>query len=274
MNVAVACARLGAPSAFVGAVSTDEFGQQIMAHLETNGVNTAAVQRSDAPTAQAIVEHTPKLRFRFEGDGTADTRLRSVDWSNLGHGPHILHGGTLGLFRGVTADTLAEAAEQHRGIVSLDPNIRPQIIDNPEGWHHYHRRWLAAAHIYKGSDEDLEWIFPGESLDAIVDILLAEGVRAVILTRGAEGLSITTGKGRVEAAAPPVEVVDTVGAGDTIVGAVLTSLHEMELGADASPLDTVELADWQQIANRAVTAAAFTCTRSGADVPHRHELDW
>lgn len=147
MNVAIACARLGVPTAFVGRVSTDAHGEKIWTFLRSNRVDVRACQRGAEPTARAVVERTPRLRFRFEGTATAETMLSSVDMRILGDGPHILHGGTLGMFRGRTAETLARLAERHPGIVSVDPNVRPQIIDDPARRRHYHRRWLAAADI-------------------------------------------------------------------------------------------------------------------------------
>ena len=130
MNVAVAAARLGAPAAFVGGVSTDAHGEMIWAHLVANGVRTAAVQRSAHPTARAVVEHHPQLVFRFEGTDTADVHLTAVDEASLGPRPHIVHGGTLGLFRGTTAETLARYVESGPGLISLDPNTRPAMIDD------------------------------------------------------------------------------------------------------------------------------------------------
>ncbi|MEP6298227.1 MAG: PfkB family carbohydrate kinase, partial [Ilumatobacter sp.] len=75
MNVAIAAARLGAPASFVGGISTDHFGDLLWSHIESNGVDMSLSRRFDAPTARAIVEHVPQLRFRFEGEGTADTML-------------------------------------------------------------------------------------------------------------------------------------------------------------------------------------------------------
>ena len=177
MNVAIAVARLGVPSAFLGSVSTDEHGDRIWSHLTANGVDVSATQRVAAPTARAIVEHVPQLRFRFEGTDTADTLLEAPELKQLGPGPHILHGGTLGLYRGRTATTLAELAEQHDGIVSLDPNIRPQIMHDRDRWDHFHDRWLLHTSIYKGSDEDLDWIWPNRSPESSAEALLADGVR-------------------------------------------------------------------------------------------------
>lgn len=273
MNVAIAAARLGAPSSFVGGVSTDGLGDTLWQHLLDNGVDLSLSRRFDAPTAQAIVEHVPELRFRFEGDGTADTLLPAIDRSAVAGVGNIVHGGTLGMFRGVAADSYADLVAGHDGIVSLDPNIRPQIIDDAAAWHGFHDRWLPHVDIYKGSDEDLEWIWPERAPEDSASWLLSQGVGAVIVTRGGAGLSILTSSSESFATAPRIDVVDTVGAGDTIVGVVLTSISEHFMGR-AIDLGELVAADWQRFAERAVAAAGITCSRAGADVPYRRELDW
>lgn len=272
MNAAVAAARLGAPAAFVGRISTDEHGQRIWDHLRANDVDLSAVERGDEPTARAIVEHEPKLSFRFEGDGTADTCLGRVDLSALGDGPHIVHGGTLGMFRGRTAEVLADFVERHDGIVSLDPNVRPQIIDDRDRWMDFHRRWADRAHLYKGSDEDLDWIFPGRAIESVAEELLAGRCAAVILTRGADGAMAYTTDGTVDVGAPSVEVVDTVGAGDTFVAGVLVSLWEQGLADRPDELARLDDARWAQALRLGVDAAAVNVTRPGADPPTRDEL--
>lgn len=274
MNVAVAAARLGSAPAFLGALSTDTYGDLLAQHLATNGVDISLCPRVDAPTARAIVEHVPELRFRFEGTGTADTRLDRADLETLLDPPHIVHGGTLGMFRGSTAETLACLVEQHDGIVSLDPNVRPQIIDDRATWNHYHERWLSVTDVYKASDEDLAWIWPERSVDSSAHALLAAGVGAVIVTRGSAGLSVVTRDGEVQVGAPSIDIADTVGAGDTIVAAVLASVIEFGVGAQRADLDSLRLAHWKTIARRAVEAAAITCSRTGADPPTRSELGW
>jgi fructokinase len=275
MNVSIAAARLGVPAAFVGGISTDEFGDLLWRHLASNGVDLTLCPRLDAPTAKAIVEHVPELRFRFEGAGTADTLLAEADLNRLGPGPHIVHGGTLGMFRGTTAETLAGLVESHDGIVSLDCNVRPQIIDDPARWQHFHDRWLAHTDIYKGSNEDFDWIWPGRSMESCADQLISNGTEAVVLTRGSDGLSIVTAGGEVRAPAPSITVVDTVGAGDTIVGALLSSVWNHGDGAGTSRLGEIDQADWLAFGERAVRAAAITCSRPGADPPYSSELvDW
>ncbi|MCY3607069.1 MAG: carbohydrate kinase [Acidimicrobiaceae bacterium] len=271
MNAAVAAARLGAPSAFVGRVSTDAGGELIWKHLQRNQVNVRASERGPEATARAIISLTPNPSFRFEGSNTADTALGSADLAALGPGPHIVHGGTLGMFRGRTADVLASLAERHDGLVSLDPNVRPAIIEDRDRWDRFHVRWLGVCDLYRASDEDLEWIWPGRAAEDCAAELLAGRIATVIITRGGHGVTVYTAGGQLEVAAPQVDVVDTVGAGDAFVGAVLASLWE-RLGADRTAFAALDLRQWRAIAERAAVAAALTCTRAGADPPDARDL--
>jgi len=271
MNAAVAAARLGAPSAFVGRVSTDAGGELIWKHLQRNQVNVRASERGPEATARAIISLTPNPSFRFEGSNTADTALGSADLAALGPGPHIVHGGTLGMFRGRTADVLASLAERHDGLVSLDPNVRPAIIEDRDRWDRFHERWLGVCDLYRASDEDLEWIWPGRAAEDCTAELLAGRIATVIITRGGHGVTVYTAEGQLEVAAPQVDVVDTVGAGDAFVGAVLASLWE-RLGADRTAFAALDLRQWRAIAERATVAAALTCTRAGADPPDARNL--
>lgn len=272
MNVAVAAARLGAPAAFIGRISTDHHGRQVWQYLLDNGVLLAGAERSDEPTARAIVEHVPELRFRFEGLGTADQNLSAANLDALGAGPHIVHGGTLGLFRGRTAEVLATLAESHVGIVSLDPNVRPQIIDDRERWLHFHDRWISNVSIYRGSDEDLDWIWPGRSIESIAEQLLAGRCHAVVMTKGPDGAVGYAASGQVTVPGRPVDVVDTVGAGDTFTAAMLVWFWEHGLAGAPTALGELTPTDWVEVLSFAIDAAAVTVGRKGADPPTRNEL--
>lgn len=272
MNVAISAARLGVPAAFIGRVSTDNYGTQIWDHLLANNVDVRACERGDERTARAIVEHTPKLVFRFEGENTADTQLHAANLGALGAGPHIVHGGTLGMFRGRTAEVLATLAESHDGLVSLDPNVRPQIIDDRAQWDSFHERWLSKAQFYRASDEDLEWIWPGRSGESCAEQLLAGATEAFVITKGSDGAAVYTNEGEVSAKAGVIDLVDTVGAGDSFVGSVLTSIWEHPTACDQGSLLGISLGEWETIAARAVKASGITCSRVGANPPYRDEV--
>lgn len=266
MNAAIAAARLGAPTAFVGRVSTDDAGDRIWAHLESSGVDLRAAQRGGEPTARAIVETHPVQRFAFLGDGTADASMTSVDLSALGPGPHIVHGGTLGIFRGSTAEVLAGMVEGVAGghdgsIVSFDPNVRPAIIEQigSATWWRFAERWLAVADLVRGSDEDFGWmgVTPAD--------LLERGASAVIETRGADGAAVHRPNGElITVPASPIDFVDAVGAGDSFCGAALVMIH------DHGWPDTANA--WRRTLEFAVRVAGITCSRQGADPPTRGEL--
>lgn len=265
MNAAIAAARLGSSTAFLGRVSTDAHGDQIWAHMEASGVELGAAQRGDEPTARAIVETHPVQRFVFEGEGTADASMTTADLSSLrlGAGPHadVLHGGTLGIFRGTTADVLAEVCQSFAGIVSFDPNIRPAIIEELglERWWRYAEVWLENADLVRGSDEDFGWM--GLSIAQ----LLQRGPKVVIETRGADGAAAHLADGTVvEVPAATIDFVDAVGAGDSFCGALLSRLSGGGWPADAET--------WAEVLAFAVRVAGINCSRPGADPPWAHEL--
>ncbi len=266
MNAAVAAARLAVPTAFVGRVSTDEAGDTIWAHLEHAGVDLRAAQRGPEPTARAVVTTAPVQSFRFEGDGTADASMTAVDLGPLGPGPHILHAGTLGIFRGTTAGVLAGLLPTFDGLVSFDPNIRPQVFPSRERWLAVADPWLERADVIKASDEDLDWM--GTDSASLLD----RGVGVVLRTVGPDGVEVHLADGAtLSVPAATVEVADTVGAGDSFSGAVLSQL--LLDGVVTRPaLDRVGADRWRSIVEFGVRAAAVTVGRLGADPPWAAEL--
>lgn len=273
MNVAVTAARQGASAAFLGRVSTDHHGDAIWAHMQQNGVVLDAAQRGPEPTATAAVDPGPPLRFRFEGENTADQALSEADLSGLPNEPHVLHGGTLGLFRGRSAEVVADLAETTSGVVSLDPNIRPQLIDDRDRWGHFHNRWASVASIYKGSDEDLEWVWPRRSPSAIAEELLARGVALVAVTKGPDGAVLFHRSGEINVSGVKVDVVDTVGAGDAFIGSLLASIVGLDPAVSPDAVAALSPVDLEQIGRRAIMCAAMTCAREGADPPTGEEVD-
>jgi len=270
MNTAIACARLGVPTAFLGRVSTDGYGDIIWSHLVDSEVDLALTQRGDEPTCRAVVEGDPPV-FRFIGEGTADAAITDTDLSVIGPGPHILHGGTLSMFREPGAELFASVAEQHNGLVSLDPNVRPQIIGEAGrgAWLAWFDRRLSNTGLLRMSDADLDWIWPDAMPTQVAAGLLAGGVGVVIVTTST-GATAYTNEGEAFAAAQRVEVVDTVGAGDSFCAGVLTRLHERGVHTNEA-LNEVDVDAWTEILDFASRVAAITVARVGADPPWRSE---
>ena len=274
MNVAVTAARLGAPTAFVGRISTDGYGDHLWRHLLDAGVDLAAAERGPEPTARALVEHGPPPVFHFDGEGTADTCLTRADLTPLGRGPHLLHGGTLGLFRGRTASVLAGLVERTArtdGLVSVDPNVRPQIIGDRAEWFASFDRWRARADLIKLSSEDLAWMWPGRTEGDATRDLLDGGAAVVCVTHGRDGVAAHLPDHVLTVTAPAVTVVDTVGAGDAFCGGLLAHLWQSGV-TDRDRLDRLDDDEWRDALTAAVTVAALTCTRAGAEPPRATEL--
>jgi fructokinase len=126
-------------------------------------------------------------------------------------------------------------------------------------------KWAALSAVIKVSDDDLAWLFPGQSIHDVANHWINDGVFLVVVTQGANGLMGYTSEGRVEVPGVKVDVVDTVGAGDT-VGAIVV---EAMLTHGLTQLRGEILRD---VLSRAASAAAITCSRNGAEPPYKHEL--
>lgn len=267
MNAAVATARLGVPTAFVGRISTDANGDLVWAHLEASGVDLRSAERGPEPTARAIVTVRPVQSFRFEGDNTADASMTTIDLSPLGPGPHIVHAGTLGVFRGETARALHRMLEDFDGAVSFDPNIRPQVFPSVDEWLELAGPWLDRASVIKASDEDLDW------MGMTIDDLLARGAAVVLRTAGPAGVDVhVKSHDPFSVASVRGEVADTVGAGDSFCGAVLAQLHRRDL-TTVGAIAAVGPDTWREIVSFGVKAASITVGRLGADPPWASEID-
>lgn len=271
LNVAVAAARLEASVGFASQISTDQFGDALLEHLHTNHVDTRFVLRSDDPSTLAFVgEVNGEAVFDFMANGAADTRYDPQPRPVLPDSTRFVALGSISLLQEPTATSIVEIIAQHRDrtTVFFDPNVRPALIRSREAYLTQLQGLVGLSHITKVSTQDLEWLHPGEALDTIAERWLAYGAKAVIITQGGNGVRLyRAGHAPVDAHAPAVEVVDTVGAGDTLSGSLLVAL--LEKNPDISKLSDD---DWRDALTFAANAAAFNCTRAGAQPPTKDEL--
>ena len=182
----------------------------------------------------------------------------------------ILHVGTLGLALEPMATALEAVVERlaGRALVAVDPNVRPDVIADEEGYRARLRRVLGRADVVKVSEEDLAWLAPGRAPAAAARALLDGGPAVVLLTRGAEGAVVVAADGDVRVAAPPTEVVDTIGAGDAFGAGFLAWWHARGLGREA-------LRDTGRVVAAArfgALVAARTVARAGASPPYLDEV--
>ncbi|WP_019008708.1 carbohydrate kinase family protein [Deinococcus aquatilis] len=263
-NVARACARLGVPSAFAGAVGQDNFGDDLLRESLEAGLDPRFLQRAPAPTLMAVVYSKSPPAYRFLGENSADLYfdptalpdgwLGAVKW---------LHVGGISLARWPLADTLLGLIEAARAAgvkISFDPNARisHRHADYPAVFGAVMRR----ADLIKLSDEDLNFFFPGRSEDDALRELRGMNARSpIVITRGAAGATLFQSAGRLDLPTTPVQVVDTVGAGDALCAGMLVSATE---NPDALWNDHLQLG---------LRAAAAACACAGAYAPTRADLE-
>jgi fructokinase len=279
-NVAVALSRLGVPARLLARIADDMLGRRIREHLTVNGVDLDHAVRAREQTSMAMVavdtDGGPSYDFRIAG--TADWQWTPDELTGALDGPVVaLHSGSLALTTPPGAAVLRELITRSAATatISYDPNCRPLLMGDPSDVLAGAHELLAVADVVKVSSEDLEWLVPGSTPDAVLEDWLARGPAVIAITLGGDGALAGTAAGvRSRRAGIPVPVVDTVGAGDTFSAALLAGLHRRGLlGAAARPeLKAIDADTLDGLLDEAVTAAAITCSRRGADPPTTDDL--
>jgi fructokinase len=272
-NSARAIGRLGIPVSWIGGLSADRFGRDLEAGLAGAGVDLSMAQRTELPTTLALAEIGAggAASYHFYTDSTsAPAVLPGPLAGGLPADADALLTGTLGFVLEPMATTLEGmvAALQPDVLLLIDPNCRPSITRDPAAFRARMARVLARADVVKVSTDDLAFLAPGEPLAAAIGWVEALGPRAVLVTDGPASVRVRLDGLEHEVAAPPVDVVDTIGAGDTFGGAFLACLVEGGGGRSAAG-DTKAVL---RAARFAVQASAVVCQRAGANPPTLAEL--
>jgi fructokinase len=268
-NVAITVGRLGGPVRFLSRLSTDAFGDALIERLRLSGVDTAMVQRGPEPTTLAIAGIGPdgSARYSFYVQGTADREVRHP--GPLPEDVTILSLGTLSLALEPGASAYERLLREHTGLTVLDPNIRPALVT--PAYRERFASWLPDIGLLKLSIEDAAWLADGDPHQAVKG-WLAQGPAAVVMTRGADGIVVRTAAGdEVAVPTPPTTVVDTIGAGDTVHGALLHWLRSSGISTPDA-LRGVDAEEWRKALDFAARAAAVTVSRAGAEPPYAAEL--
>lgn len=279
LNVAMGLARLGRRTAFLTKLSTDFFGDRLDAFMAAEGIDRRHVVR--APGLQTTLAFVAlgadgQPVYSFYGTGAADRSMTEADLpARLDPDVSAIHFGSIALAQEPTAGTLdrfmARMADDK--VISLDPNIRPSIIPDRRRWLDRFAGQLARADIVKASAEDVAWIEgEGADLETVARRWSRAGPAFALITDGGHGVHVARGGQHVFMPSLRVAVSDTIGAGDTFQAAILARLDEQGLLAKSTlrMLSDDRLADAIRFA---IAAAAITCTRRGADLPRRDEVD-
>jgi len=270
-NTAKALARLGVKTYFIDGISNDEYGQMAKVELLSANVLLDYVQYSNEPTCTAKVRLSASgsatYEFVIEGTATFDF---SGSWlpDSQRLKPSLLHIGTLASVIEPGASVLFEWVQSVARVAPIvfDPNIRPAVLSDRNEYVKKVEKWVEISSAVKVSDEDLNWLYPGKSIDEIVKNWLEEGVQIVVVTLGDKGITAYRENEQLYVDAVKVVVADTVGAGDT-VGAVLVE------AIVNNGLDKLTGEVLKTMLNRASKAAAITVSRTGANPPSKEEID-
>jgi fructokinase len=273
-NVAIATARLGAKTGYFGGLSTDFFGDILRQALTDSGVDLSFVANVSRPTTLAFVKlENGDARYAFFDENSAERMLTEANLPAFPKTVAALHFGSFSLAAepcGSALEALMRREQKDR-VISLDPNIRPTLVRNREGYLARLDRLVAMVDIARLSEDDLAWIAPGTDFEALGRRWLRLGARVVILTRGAEGATAITADHAVSVPGIATTVVDTVGAGDTFTAGVLARLDALGLLTKPAiaKLGRERLTD---ILTFATKAAAVTVSRAGANPPWLKEI--
>lgn len=279
-NVAVGLARLDAPVRMLARIGAGAMGNRVRNHLQDNGLSLDHTIRAQQPTSLAIIDLDANgvAQYDFRVDGTADWQWTDAELADALDGDVVaLHTGSLAMTQQPGADALLRLIERARpaATISYDPNTRPQLMNHEQARTRVDAV-LPLADVVKVGSEDLAWLYPGRPPRDVLTDWACRGPALVVVTLGGDGVLAATAEDRTAMHRPgvPVDVVDTVGAGDAFSAGLLAGLHRRDLlGADRrKALRAMGKAELARMLDEAALIAALTCARRGADPPTTAEI--
>ncbi len=273
-NTAIALGRLGIPTGFFTGLSDDMMGDILRETLKQSNVDYAFCATLSRPTTIAFVKLVDgHASYAFYDENTAGRMIAESDLPVLGDDCEALHFGAISLIPepcGATYEALM-TREHAKRVISLDPNIRPGFIKDKQAHMARINRMAAMSDIIKFSDEDLAWFGLEGDQDTLARHWLNKGAKLVVITRGAEGATGYTASFKLSVPSERVEVVDTVGAGDTFDAGILASLKRQDR-LTKEKIASLDEAGVEAALRLGAKAAAVTVSRAGANPPFAAEI--
>ncbi len=270
LNVAVGLGRLDVPATLISQVGHDERGGLVVQHVTGSDAEIVAVPTGSGRTsvATAHLDATGAARYDFDLEWTLPHQelppCRALHVGSLGT---LLQPGRLSVL------DLVEQAVGREVFVSYDANLRDSFLDDRERAWRDVRSLGARCTLVKLSDEDAELLDPDSDPDDVARTLLGgERTRLVLLTRGADGATAFAEGVQISETPRPVEVVDTVGAGDAFMAATLAQLHDLDAFDHRGPGLPLDEASLGRLVRGSIEVSAITCERRGANPPRRRDL--
>ena len=273
-NVAVGLARLGRDVTFATMIGDDERGARIAALLDEEGVSLTAGSLAERPTsvATSTLDAAGAATYAFDLAWELD---ENQPLEGLTH----VHTGSIAATVEPGASVVLRTLRTARpsATISYDPNVRPSLMGDPHEVRAKIEQLIGLSDVVKASDEDIAWLYDAAPLSDILRLWGLLGPALVVVTRGDKGavvgLTITGELASIDA--PAVQVVDTVGAGDSFMAGLVSGLLDAGLLGDLPArerLRSASLADVRPALDRALACAAITVSRAGANPPYLGEL--
>lgn len=271
LNVAVGLGRLDRGVDFLTHIADDERGRRIVEYVEASGVRLVpgSTGASRTPTAAADIDENGAATYTFD-----------IEWQLSGTPevapPLVAHTGSIAGFLdpGCLATAALLDACRLAATITFDPNVRPALIEDHDQAVDRINRLVEKADVVKASDEDLHWIDPTRTPEQMATAWQSLGPSIVVVTKGGDGAFAVCAAGIVRVAARPVEVVDTVGAGDSFMTGLIDALWSLDLlgGDRRADLARIDVDALEGVLRAAAHASAVTVARAGADLPDRAAL--
>ncbi|HLS00597.1 MAG TPA: carbohydrate kinase [Beutenbergiaceae bacterium] len=272
-NVAIGLARLGRSVDLATWFGPDPHGAVVRTNFKVNDVRV--VPGSDraerTSTAVATIDHAGSATYEFD----MDWRVPEV---HLDSSVRVVHTGSIAITLQPGADGVVEILRvaSEFSTIFYDPNLRPTIMGEVSTVAPRVEDLVSVADVVKVSDEDLLWLYTDVEASEVARRWATQGPAVVIVTKGDAGAFATSATGvEVEVPAPAVQVVDTVGAGDSFTAGLIDRMWTSDLvGADRRTyLQAIDQATLTEIVQWAIHCAAVTVSRAGADPAHRNEVE-
>jgi fructokinase len=283
-NVALGVRRLGGEPVLLGRAGDDGLAVLLDQAITDNGLSTAALLRRQGPSLLAVCTRNDdgSVSYYFYFQGSPDLMWDADDLSEAlaaarAAGATAWHTGSLVSWLGPGVDEVLAAWRSAREAgdltLSYDPNARPGTVPR-EAMRARVEDFVALSDLVKVSDEDIAYLYPGESPATVCARWAMGGPSIVVLTRGPDGLAAwRPGRDVLEVPGRRVEVSDTVGAGDTVTAALLVALGDLGALGPGGDISRLTDDDVRTMLERAAVAASITCSREGAQPPTRTEVD-
>lgn len=272
-NVAAAIAALGGTVELSAKVGNDPFGKQLITVMQDFGVSTRWMLQDDTHfTTFAFVSlmNDGERDFVFNRGADGELTREEVDAIDL-EGVSIIHfGSATGFLPGplqTAYQAMLQKALQRNIFISFDPNYRHLLFKNnlqqfiDQSWN-----FLSACHFFKLSDEEAMLITGAATVTDAASILLEKTNAVFTITLGKDGTLFGHQGNTTVIPSIPIKPVDTTGAGDAFVGAVLYQLSDKTLPA----IQTLSAEQWNRIVINGNKAGARTCEYLGAMEAFKH----